>query len=476
MSDIFLKVVNMSITAGWLVLAVILLRLLLKKAPRWMVGILWGLVGFRLILPFSLESQLSLIPSSETLPPDMLTADTPAIQSGIPFFNSSVNPILGDSLAPQVGDSVNPMQVIVFIAAIVWLAGMLGMTIYALVSYLRLRHRVAESVPLRDTVYLCDRIATPFILGVIKPRIYLPSTIGEEKMGYVIAHEQAHLRRHDHWWKPLGFLLLTVHWFNPLLWAGYILLCRDIELATDEKVMKELGEEIKQPYAEALLSCSLPRKSIAACPLAFGEVGVKQRIKGVLQYKKSAFWVIVVAIVATVVAAVCFLTDPPSGENVSSDSDQSTVGGVDGPQVTVIMEERYRYQSERDICQLELSTDDKQFSLSLSIYSSYWPHGRYEETDTALFLYTDDGQNHYTFRKVDDTLVFDAAASSAVPRYTYKKGEDSQTCLPNGTVLSRQDISVTEAPIDIAAAVENGEVVCYLFPNEEAEKAWRDGQ
>lgn len=311
MESLFLKILNMSINASWLVLAVLALRLLLKKAPKWVSVLMWGMVGLRLLCPFTLESALSLIPSRETVPEAILYSQTPTIQSGIPAVNSALNPVISQSLAPAPGASVNPVQVLTAVAAVVWFVGMAGMGLYTLISYFRIYRKVQEAVPVEGNVYLCDRIASPFILGLFRPRIYLPSSMEEGDMSYVLAHEKAHLRRKDHWWKPLGFLLLAVHWFNPLLWLGYVLLCRDIELACDEKVIRELGQESKKPYAEALINCSVSRKSIAACPLAFGEVGVKGRIKSVLHYKKPGFWILLAAVTACVVLVACFLTDPP---------------------------------------------------------------------------------------------------------------------------------------------------------------------
>ncbi|MBR5524708.1 MAG: M56 family metallopeptidase, partial [Clostridia bacterium] len=310
MENVFLHLFNMSITAGWLVLAVVVLRLLLKKAPRWIVCLLWVLVGVRLICPVSIESVLSLIPSGETVPTDTFFYDTPVIDSGVPIVDSVINPVLSETMPPTLENSVNPARVFTFIAALVWVVGMVAMAVYALVSTLRLRYRVREAVCLRRNIWQCDRIATPFILGVLRPRIYLPSSLDGTAMVSVVAHEEAHLKRRDHWWKPLGFLLLTVYWFNPLMWVAYILLCRDIEAACDERVVRDMDTAARRAYSEALLACSAPRRLISACPLAFGETGVKSRIKSVLNYKKPAFWLVLVSIVAVTVAAVCLLTNP----------------------------------------------------------------------------------------------------------------------------------------------------------------------
>lgn len=310
MENIFLKILNMSITAGYLVVAVLLMRLVLKKAPRFLTVLMWALVGIRLVLPFSFESVLSLIPSAQTVPPQILYQQAPQLQTGMDSVNELINPVISQSFAPSPGASVNPLQVLTWLASWIWVTGMVAMGIYTLISCLRIRRRLREAIPLQDRVWLCDRIETPFIFGLFRPRIYLPSHMAEGDIPYVLAHEQAHLKRKDHLWKPLGFLLLTVHWFNPLLWVAYILLCRDIEAACDEKVLCELGEEGKKPYSVALVNCSVPRRAVSACPLAFGEVNVKSRIKQVLSYKKPAFWLLITAAVVCIVLCLCFLTNP----------------------------------------------------------------------------------------------------------------------------------------------------------------------
>lgn len=310
MKDMFLHLFNMSITAGWLALAVMLFRVLFKKAPKSLTVVLWALVGVRLLFPVSVESVLSLIPSRETVPTDIMYAETPTIHTGLPHINTIVNPILSETLAPAPSDSVNPMQTVTSIACTVWLVGIAAMLAYTAFSYLRLHLKVREASPLEQNVYLCDHIDTPFLLGIVKPRIYLPSAINQSDIPYVLAHERAHIKRRDYLWKPLGFLLLTVYWFNPVLWLAYVLLCRDIETACDEKVLATHGSEIKKPYANALINCSIKRNTVAACPLAFGEVSVVKRVKSVLHYKKPAVWLIALAVIASIVIAVCFLTDP----------------------------------------------------------------------------------------------------------------------------------------------------------------------
>ncbi len=314
MEAFFLHLCNISITASWLILAVIALRFFLQKAPKWIFSILWSFVGLRLILPSSFESILSLIPSTKTFPEDMIMTNTPMINSGIPTINAAINPILSSSLAPDPADSVNPMQVISFAASIIWIVGMIGMIVYMVISYLYIRHKVREAV-FENGVWLCDHIEGAFILGVFRPRIYIPSHMNVSDIPFVLSHEKAHIKRFDHLWKPFGFLLLTIYWFNPMIWIAYSLLCRDIEYACDEKVLKEMGYENKTLYSHALINASISKKHLSACPLAFGEISVKSRIKHVLHYKKPAFWLILIALIACIAVAVCFLADPISDKN-----------------------------------------------------------------------------------------------------------------------------------------------------------------
>ena len=311
MAAVFLKLLNLSISASWLVLAVLVLRLVSKRSPKWMNVLLWGIVALRLVLPFSIESALSLIPSAETVSPAAVQfAPAPTITSGVSVIDNAVNPSLSEHFAAVPTASVNPLYVWTEIAGWVWLIGLGAMLLYALVSYLRLRRRVSVSLPIQDHIYLCDAISSPFILGVVKPRIYLPSGLDEVQRQNVLSHERAHLARRDHWWKPLGFALLAVYWFNPALWLAYTLLCRDIELACDERVIRTMDESAVKTYSTVLLACSMPRKAVITCPLAFGEVGVKERVRNALHYKKPAFWVVAASVAVCVVVAVCFLTNP----------------------------------------------------------------------------------------------------------------------------------------------------------------------
>ena len=310
MSELFLKIVNMSISASWVVIAVLTLRFCLKKAPKWVNVLLWGIVAVRMVFPFSIESVLSLIPSAETISPSIMMEQSPSVQTGVPALNHVINPVISSSSTPAPGASANPLQIWIPVLAGIWLFGIAALFLYSAVSYWRLRRKVCEAVILRGNIYQSEKVCSPFVLGIIRPKIYLPYHMDSREMDHVIAHEQTHIRRKDHWWKPLGFLLLTTHWFNPLMWLSYILLCRDIELACDEKVIRKMSNEQRADYTQALVACSVDRRLITACPLAFGEIGVKERVKSVMNYKKPAFWIVLASVIVCAVIAVCFLTNP----------------------------------------------------------------------------------------------------------------------------------------------------------------------
>lgn len=356
MGNLFVRILNMSITAGWIVLAVIVLRMILKKSPKWIHCILWAMVGLRLILPVSITSPLSLIPHSE---PVGRMFEEAAVISGTVVDNDfdGATETVGDNDFAGVSETITAneavgitenafysIEVPTFVrmqesepagnfavqnaekarrwtdtAAVIWIVVTSGMLIYMAVSTVCIRRKVKEAVRLSDNVYGCDRVSSPFILGLFKPCIYLPSDIDDTDRQYVLAHERIHIKRLDYIWKPLSFVLLSVYWFNPLMWVAYVLLCRDIELACDEKVLREYGDTIKRAYSETLINYSISRKSISACPLAFGETGVKGRVKNILNYRKPAFWVIVISIIACIAVAVCFLTNP------DSDAEESVV-------------------------------------------------------------------------------------------------------------------------------------------------------
>jgi len=325
MGDIFLKLLNMSITAGWFILAVLCIRLLFRKIPKWVNCLLWGAVAIRLLCPFSIESSFSLLPSAEpvkssTMVEGEIQSYIPSIDSHLTIVENTINPMLSETFAYNEAESAAPLQVVTYAAGIIWGCGMILLMIGAIVSMVRLHKLVREAVSVRDNIYICDAVKSPFILGIVRPRIYLPSAISEREMNYIIAHEAAHLRRKDHWWKPLGYLLLCIYWFQPLCWAAYAMLCKDIELACDEKAAKDMAFHEKKEYSKILLSCTKQRSLVMVCPLAFGEVGIKERVKAILNYKKPSLWIIIAALAVCVLLGICFLTNPEK-EIVSLEED-----------------------------------------------------------------------------------------------------------------------------------------------------------
>ncbi len=326
MADVFIKTLNMGIAASWLILAVVVLRVILKRAPKRFRLLLWAVVGLRLVLPVSIESALSLVPSTQTLPEDVMYAAAPELNTGIAALNDAINPAFTAAFAPEPAASANPLQVLLPVASVIWLAGAAAMLLWALVSWLRLRRRVADAVLLEGNVFESERVASPFVLGLIRPRIYLPFGLDEGAREQVLTHERAHIARGDHVIKPLGWLILAVYWYNPLVWLAYALFCRDIELACDERVIRRLPVSGRADYSQALLDLSRPHHGVGACPLAFGESAVKGRVKSVLTYKRPAFWLIMLAAVLCIGAVVCFLTDPKAEADDSVQTDAPDYG------------------------------------------------------------------------------------------------------------------------------------------------------
>ena len=333
MKELFLKIIHMSISASWLILAVLILRFALKRAPKWVNVLLWGIVAVKLICPFSMESPISLVPASigsgelvsEWM--DDYIDDIDIHYSDSVYYDVAIGsgrmPICDGkdgyyvvTKHDRLGEPATVETTIIPILSVVWISGVIVLTLYMTISYWRLVRNVDTAILYADNIFQSENVNSPFVLGIIKPRIYLPFKIHNEVLEYVIAHEQTHIHRKDHWWKPLGFFLLTVHWFNPLMWLAYVLLCRDIELACDEKVIKQLDNYSRANYTQALVACSVNRHKIAVCPLAFGEIGVKDRVKSVMNYKKPTFWMIVLGVISCVIVAFCFLTNPVSKNTV----------------------------------------------------------------------------------------------------------------------------------------------------------------
>ena len=353
MTALLLKLVNMSVSAGWLILAVLLFRLAFKKAPKWIAVLLWGIAAVRLVCPVSIESALSLLPSAETLPKEILSGPTFTVDTGIPAVDAGVNGYLDAHYFEGMTVPFDYGRTVMTILTVIWLVGVVLLLAYTAFGYCRLRRKVNTAVLFRDNIYQSEYVESPFLLGIIKPRIYLPFDMGEEEQAYVLAHEMAHIRRGDHWWKPLGFLLLAVYWFNPLMWLAYALLCRDIELACDERVIRRLEREQRADYSETLLTCGTDRRNIAVCPLAFGEISVKARVRSVMKYQKPAVWMVCLSLLFSTATAACFLTDPQTeviAPNVPVIPDATRrhifeCGGVLGCKSRVV--ETYSKQTER---------------------------------------------------------------------------------------------------------------------------------
>lgn len=333
MEALFLRILNLSITASYIAAAVILLRLVLKKAPRWTVCALWALVAVRLLCPFSLESDLSLLPATETVTPEIFytvqisrrTPDTAPAVTSETFYTEPVAEAAQDSEAvPSAAPQTSSLS-LTSAAAAVWALGTGMLFLYGAGSYLLLRRRMATAVRYKGNLWQSEQVTSPFVLGFFRPNIYLPFGLDNNTLTHVVAHEWAHIRRLDHWTKPLAYVLLATHWFNPLMWIAFILFCRDIELACDEKVVRDLDQDTRREYATALLACGMkgPRPRLAACPLAFGEVGVKTRVKGVMRYKKPALWALIATLLLCAAAAVCLLTDPARAEENAADAEVS---------------------------------------------------------------------------------------------------------------------------------------------------------
>ena len=312
MEQLFIGILNNAITVSALIVAVIVVRAFGKKMPKWISCMLWMIVAIKLVVPIQFESVLSLIPSGKPIPTNIVLEENPQISSGINGLDSFVNPMISQNFTPDKAVSINPLQIFFHIGALGWLAGMSVMLIYALITYILIRKRVSTSVKIDSKVYVCDDISDSFILGTISPKVYIPSTLSDEARKYILKHEFAHLSRRDHVWKPLGFLILSVYWFNPLCWIAYILLCEDIEYACDEKVTKNIQKGEKAEYCRILLENSMPRNMISACPVTFGGIDVKKRIKNVVNYKKPAFWITIASIMVCVAVGVCFATNKGS--------------------------------------------------------------------------------------------------------------------------------------------------------------------
>lgn len=404
MDDVFLKLVNLSISASWLILAVLVLRVVLKKAPKWVMPLLWGVVALRLVCLFSIESALSLIPSAETIPSEIVTETREPVLYEQATLDIVTNPTLPSAAEVPVGVSRQQAQVDFNIYSILWLAGMSALLVHALVSAGKLKRKLATAILLRDNIYESEFVDSPFVFGVVKPNIYLPMHMDEGTAAYVIAHEHAHLARRDHWWKVLGYLVLALHWFNPLVWVAYILFCRDIELACDEKVVRGLDGAARADYSQALLSCAAPKRAVAACPLAFGEGNIKTRVKSALHYKKPAFWVAAAAVLAVVIVAVCFLTNPRSERGSLVWAQKLNAADVASIELYVPAEEEARQYKKLDTEEMAQAVELINSSRGTYIEK---PETVYTGLPVWFLLTMDDGTVHAVGSVVGHYLIID---------------------------------------------------------------------
>jgi len=404
MDDVFLKLVNLSISASWLILAVLVLRVVLKKAPKWVMPLLWGVVALRLVCLFSIESALSLIPSAETIPSEIVTETREPVLYEQATLDIVTNPTLPSAAEVPVGVSRQQVQVDFNIYSILWLAGMSALLVHALVSAGKLKRKLATAILLRDNIYESEFVDSPFVFGVVKPNIYLPMHMDEGTAAYVIAHEHAHLARRDHWWKVLGYLVLALHWFNPLVWVAYILFCRDIELACDEKVVRGLDGAARADYSQALLSCAAPKRAVAACPLAFGEGNIKTRVKSALHYKKPAFWVAAAAVLAVVIVAVCFLTNPRSERGSLVWAQKLNAADVASIELYVPAEEEARQYKKLDTEEMAQAVELINSSRGTYIEK---PETVYAGLPVWFLLTMDDGTVHAVGSVVGHYLIID---------------------------------------------------------------------
>lgn len=471
MEKVFISIFQMSLSASYLILAVLLVRFLLRRAPKSMRSFLWLLVGIRLVIPFSVESVFGLIPDTQAVNEYIYDTAQPErdILTDMPIVDSSVSQPISESAMPVAEKHMDRTQTAIVICTKIWLAGMTLMLGYMAVSSLRLKRRVKTAVPvdvaldcgstkISRKIYQCDTIETPFLFGIVRPRIYIPEYIADEELPYVVQHEMTHLGRKDYLIKPAAFLLLSVYWFNPFVWTAYVMLCKDIELICDEKVVRQLGASCKKAYSQALLNSASDRHVITACPVAFGEVSVKERVKNVLNYKKPAFWVLAAAVLACIIVPLCFMTQKKADEN-PADSGGADVQDSIGTE-TISTEDYYlddlfalsgeyemlNPEKYLNVPRLSLGKDGT-FSFSYSAISSYWPHGTYELKDNILTAVTDDGQYHYQFMcagAVNNSLLFfDTENSSDVTDIDQKLNADAP--VQNGSIFVKNILYQTLA-------------------------------
>jgi beta-lactamase regulating signal transducer with metallopeptidase domain len=411
MSEIFLTILNMSLTASYVIIFVILIRLLLKKAPKVISYALWGVVAFRLMIPFSFESMFSLMPRNTNavpIPQDIIYQQSPQINSGIGVVDSLVNNSLP---APTIGASVNPLQIYVEIGAYIWALGIIALLVYSLVSILILKRQLKSAQLIEQNIFEAKNLKTPFVLGFIKPKIYLPFGLNDTERSYILLHEQTHIKRKDHIIKVLAFLILSVHWFNPLVWIAFMLMSTDMELSCDERVLEEMNKEIKKPYANSLLSLASGRHILNGSPLAFGEGNVRGRIKNVLNYKKPRFWIVVISIIVVTVVGIGLMANPLSKEGIFNNvlnQDGYTTFEIQKPvSFTAYIESTWIPKKENEV--IELNKEIGKVGKVGILLESVMHRGNdiYFNFDAKQFINNDSGEFLY-----NDILNEDGTATS----------------------------------------------------------------
>lgn len=493
MEKLFLNLFHMSISASYLILAVLLVRFLLRRAPKSMRGFLWLFVGIRLVFPFSVESVFSLIPDTKVVDAYIIyEARQPADDAVIMTdMKQSVGQPAQHAHVSAAGFVRNKPQTVLTICTKIWIIGMTLMLVYMLFSYMRLKNRVKMSIPadivvdcLNGTndkncsvkIYRSDTVESPFLFGILRPRIYIPSNISSDEIPYVIRHELIHKKRKDYLIKPMGFLILSVYWFNPCVWAAYIMLCKDIELICDEHVVRELGTEYKKVYSQALLNSAVKHRMVAACPIAFGEVSVKERVKNVLHYKKPAFWVLAAAVLACLIVPVCFMTqkkaetpeqtDMPQEEKILDKTDSVFIASDIAGKYEMFLPGKDEYLSldeYNDLYEdaylftpnLSLGKDGK-FSFGYDPASSYLSHGDYAFEQDCVKAVTEDGKYHYQFTCIGDGLLrFDADESSELHRTDISKSGTLMAPIENGSIFVRNSEGENTEEIPAAAKTKS---------------------
>lgn len=369
------KILNMSLTAGIVIVLVLLVRLPLKKAPKVFSYVLWAVVLFRLLCPVSFSSDLSLLSifnsptithSSITYIPDNIVyTENPQVDLPISILSEAINEILPQGEEQLVAD---PLESPMAIATFLWIFGIVAMLIYSIVSVMILKKRLKSALHIERNIYVADNLKTPFVLGIFRPRIFIPAGLAEAEKSYIIRHEQMHIRRFDHIIKPFAFLVLCIHWFNPLVWFAFVAMGNDMELSCDERVLKEMGGDIRKAYSSSLLSLATEKRIINGSPLAFGEGNVGSRIKNVLNYKKPAFWIIIVAVIACIAVAVCLLSNPKGNDDTSNEH----------PYAAQLFEHRTSYVGDNSavaniVYLLDFPTDVEYDHIELQ--SSFEPYG-----------------------------------------------------------------------------------------------------